>query len=77
MALCRRGLGIVPHVLSASTAQLVAEAALERTVVEQRAQLEAQRIELANTKATLTVLKEQEAQLLMQRRHVSQPPTQV
>lgn len=61
-----------------STAQRAAEAALDRTLVEQRAQLEAQRVELANTKATLSVLKEQEAQLLLKRRRCgSQPPMQV
>lgn len=70
--------GVALRIPSMSTAQRAAEAALDRTLVEQRAQLEAQRVELANTKATLSVLKEQEAQLLLKRRRCgSQPPMQV
>lgn len=70
--------GVALRIHAVSAAQRVAEAVLDRTLVEQRAQLEAQRVELANTKATLSVLKEQEAQLLAKRRSCgSKPPTQV
>ena len=64
---------MILQIHSASTAQFIAEAALERTLAEQRAELKAQRIELANTKATLTVLKEQETQLLLKRRNFGSP----
>lgn len=63
---------MILQIHSASTAQFIA---LERTLADQRAQLKAQRIELANTKATLTVLKEQETQLLQKRRSYGSPPS--
>lgn len=75
LALSRRTISLREAVVF--SAQLVAEAALERTVIEQQAQLAAQQIELANAKAALSVLKEQEAQIMRRRKATGQPPMQV
>ena len=75
LALVRRTITVREAVVF--SAQLVAEIALERTVVQQQAELAAQRIELANAKAALAVLKEQQAQIMWRRKAVGQPPMQV
>lgn len=75
LALSRRSISLREAILF--TAQLVAEAALERTVMEQQAKLAAQEIQLANAKAALSVLKEQEAQIIQRRKAVGQPSMQV
>lgn len=75
LALSRRTISLREAVVF--SAQLGAEAALERTVIEQQAQLAAQQVELANAKAALSVLKEQEAQIMRRRKANGQPPTQV